>query len=463
MSECQLELLSLKSDINLDQILGKNVTVKLALQDDKTALLQRLRHAILAGRQRTAATAAITRSCIRGSGSCRGRPTAASSRTRPFQRSSSRSSANTRPRRSRTTLTGTYAKWTYCVQYRETDLNFVMPAAGARGYLLLLHARRREAHAGDGRLLQRPRAVSGEARSVHRSRRGRQARHRARERVEPDARDPARRLRARRLRSRAAERRAAGAEGGVAGLLTKQLRGLRLPGRLSPEVRRRSDRRRCASTSSPRSSRPRKGRPTSRSISVGSLFTSNAARAPIRTASTWWSSATYDLEYSDYEAMPERGGAEYRCSFVAMSSKQQFRPRRLTPKPFVQGPQTAVVVGPAGDEIYTDKYGRVKVLFHWDREGEKKKDENCFVLGPGVTAVGGQGLGRRGHPAHRPGGHRRLPRGRSRSADHHRAGLQRRADAAVRAAGEHDPVGHQEPQHQGRRARTTSTRSGSRT
>ena len=39
----------------------------------------------------------------------------------------------------------------------------------------------------------------------------------------------------------------------------------------------------------------------------------------------------------------------------------------ITPKPFVQGPQTAVVVGPAGEEIYTDKYGRVKVQFHWDR------------------------------------------------------------------------------------------------
>jgi type VI secretion system secreted protein VgrG len=88
-------------------------------------------------------------------------------------------------------------------------------------------------------------------------------------------------------------------------------------------------------------------------------------------------SASYELEYSDYEAMPDRGGAEYRCHFVAMPSKQQFRPRRQTSKPFVHGPQTAVVVGPAGDEIYTDKYGRVKVLFHWDREGEKTKDENC--------------------------------------------------------------------------------------
>jgi len=87
--------------------------------------------------------------------------------------------------------------------------------------------------------------------------------------------------------------------------------------------------------------------------------------------------AKYDLKYGEYEAMPAPSGASYTCTFTAISSKQQFRPRRLTPKPFMQGPQTAVVVGPSGDEIYTDKHGRVKVLFHWDRRGEEKKDENC--------------------------------------------------------------------------------------
>jgi type VI secretion system secreted protein VgrG len=92
-------------------------------------------------------------------------------------------------------------------------------------------------------------------------------------------------------------------------------------------------------------------------------------------------SADYDLEYGDYESVPQPEGADYQCSFVAMSTKQQFRPRRLTPKPFVQGPQTAMVVGPGGDEIYTDKYGRVKVVFHWDRRGQEKKDENssCWI------------------------------------------------------------------------------------
>lgn len=80
----------------------------------------------------------------------------------------------------------------------------------------------------------------------------------------------------------------------------------------------------------------------------------------------------------------ESAGAssEFNCDFWAIPSKQQYRPARHTPKPFVQGPQTAVVVGPAGEEIYTDKYGRVKVQFHWDREAKKKdlkEKSSCWV------------------------------------------------------------------------------------
>ena len=90
-------------------------------------------------------------------------------------------------------------------------------------------------------------------------------------------------------------------------------------------------------------------------------------------------SAEYELEYGEYESVPQPEGADYQCSFVAMSTKQQFRPRRLTPKPFVQGPQTAMVVGPGGDEIYTDKYGRVKVQFHWDRYGKQDQNSSCWI------------------------------------------------------------------------------------
>ena len=82
----------------------------------------------------------------------------------------------------------------------------------------------------------------------------------------------------------------------------------------------------------------------------------------------------------DYEA---DGGAAleagYSCRFEALETALPYRTPRKTPKPVVQGPQTAVVVGPSGDEIHTDKYGRVKVQFHWDRYGKKNEKSSCWV------------------------------------------------------------------------------------
>jgi type VI secretion system secreted protein VgrG len=72
-------------------------------------------------------------------------------------------------------------------------------------------------------------------------------------------------------------------------------------------------------------------------------------------------------------------GSSYSCAFGAMPRAQQYRPPRRTRRPFVQGPQTAVVVGPGGDEIHTDKYGRVKLQFHWDRYGRKDDTSSCWV------------------------------------------------------------------------------------
>lgn len=74
-----------------------------------------------------------------------------------------------------------------------------------------------------------------------------------------------------------------------------------------------------------------------------------------------------------------RDPGSWDCSFVAQPGAQQFRPLRRTPRPIMRGPQTAVVVGPAGEEIHTDKYGRVKVQFHWDRYGGKDEKSSCWV------------------------------------------------------------------------------------
>jgi type VI secretion system secreted protein VgrG len=68
----------------------------------------------------------------------------------------------------------------------------------------------------------------------------------------------------------------------------------------------------------------------------------------------------------------------YHNSFTSIPIAVPYRPQRRTPKPFVQGTQSAVVVGPKDQEIYTDKYSRVKVQFHWDREGKYDGDNCCW-------------------------------------------------------------------------------------
>lgn len=72
-------------------------------------------------------------------------------------------------------------------------------------------------------------------------------------------------------------------------------------------------------------------------------------------------------------------GFHYYNSFSCTPASLPFRPARITPKPIVYGTQTAVVVGNAGDEIFTDKYGRVKVQFHWDRDGKSNPDSSCWI------------------------------------------------------------------------------------
>ncbi|PYJ71649.1 MAG: type VI secretion system tip protein VgrG [Verrucomicrobia bacterium] len=79
----------------------------------------------------------------------------------------------------------------------------------------------------------------------------------------------------------------------------------------------------------------------------------------------------------DYRS--DGGDFHYSNSFTCVPAAVPFRPQRLTPKPVVQGTQTAIVVGPKGEEIFTDKYGRVKVQFHWDREGKFDENSSCWV------------------------------------------------------------------------------------
>jgi type VI secretion system secreted protein VgrG len=115
-----------------------------------------------------------------------------------------------------------------------------------------------------------------------------------------------------------------------------------------------------------------------REISVGRTFTFTNAPRRDQEREYLIVGAQYQLQDNAYESSSAEG-ASYHCQFTVQQRRQQFRPARLTPEPKVSGPQTAMVVGPAGEEIWTDKYGRVKVQFHWDRYGKKDENSSCWI------------------------------------------------------------------------------------
>ena len=134
------------------------------------------------------------------------------------------------------------------------------------------------------------------------------------------------------------------------------------------------------------------GQSNARGLSVGSLFQLVDFPRQDQNREYLVVSATHELESDVYADGSADGGEDvYTCSFTALHSKQPYRQPRTTPKPMVQGPQTAVVVGPAGEEIYTDKYGRVKIQFHWDRYGKNDENSSCWVRVSHPTAGKGWG------------------------------------------------------------------------
>lgn len=90
-------------------------------------------------------------------------------------------------------------------------------------------------------------------------------------------------------------------------------------------------------------------------------------------------SVSHSGHSEQYYAGTESEGEDYSNTFTCIPFDVPFRPERTTPKPIVQGCQTAVVVGPRGEEIHVDKYGRVKVQFHWDRVGNNDDNSSCWI------------------------------------------------------------------------------------
>lgn len=90
-------------------------------------------------------------------------------------------------------------------------------------------------------------------------------------------------------------------------------------------------------------------------------------------------SVIHEIEQSPSYDTNEEVIDSYRNSFRCIPNSVPFRPLRSTPKPFIRGSQTAVVVGPSGEEIFTDEYGRVKVQFRWDRHGQVDPGSSCWI------------------------------------------------------------------------------------
>ncbi|MDB6102320.1 MAG: type secretion system Vgr family protein [Gammaproteobacteria bacterium] len=100
--------------------------------------------------------------------------------------------------------------------------------------------------------------------------------------------------------------------------------------------------------------------------------------------------AHYTLTAGDYQT----GGTQddiFEIAVTAIDARTMFRPPRITPKPVIQGAQTGIVVGKKDAEIYTDKYGRVKVQFHWDRAGAHDEASSCWIRVAQLWAGAGWG------------------------------------------------------------------------
>ena len=118
---------------------------------------------------------------------------------------------------------------------------------------------------------------------------------------------------------------------------------------------------------------------SARGIATGALFTLAGHPREDQNREFLVTGADTEIVGVDYATGGTASGTEFRCTFTAVGKEHSYRAPRITRKPFVQGPQTAMVVGKAGEEIWTDKYGRIKVQFHWDRDGKTDEKSSCWV------------------------------------------------------------------------------------
>lgn len=378
LSAFHLDLLSPRGDINVDEILGKNVTVKVALQDDSTrhynGYVTRFSQGGMYGRyHRYFAEVNPWLWFLTRTADCR-----------IFQEMTVpdilKAVFADHPMNDFTMeLSGSYRTWTYCVQYRETDFNFVsrlMEESGiyyyfrhTDGHNTLVLTDSSSSHTPTTGYEEIPLYLPGQLVRPEVEHISSWSFVRA---IQPgvyvhtdyDLERPGVKLKT----QKAHPRTYSPSDYEVydyPGRYLQKFDGEQSAGVRIEELA--SQFETC------------EGAANARGVSVGSLFTLKGCAREDQNREHLVLSTSHDLEFGDYEGIPQAEGATFRCGFVAMSSQQQFRPRRATPKPFVQGPQTAKVTGPPGEEIYTDNFGRVKVQFHWDRYGKENENSSCWI------------------------------------------------------------------------------------
>ncbi|CAN7156372.1 MULTISPECIES: type VI secretion system Vgr family protein [unclassified Pseudomonas] len=89
--------------------------------------------------------------------------------------------------------------------------------------------------------------------------------------------------------------------------------------------------------------------------------------------------ARYHIDQESLETSGGVASAQFESSLTCIDAQQSYRPLPNTHRPIVKGPQTALVVGPKGEEIWTDQFGRVKVHFYWDRHDQSNENSSCWI------------------------------------------------------------------------------------
>ncbi|MBC8070172.1 MAG: type VI secretion system tip protein VgrG [Deltaproteobacteria bacterium] len=134
-----------------------------------------------------------------------------------------------------------------------------------------------------------------------------------------------------------------------------------------------------------------RGRSNATALAPGRVFTLGAhPRADLDGARFLVTKMLHSADCPGVEAGSD-GAAQYSNAFECIPLELPYRPECVTPRPKVYGPQTAIVTGPAGEEIHTDKHGRIKVWFPWDRLQEPREHSSCWVRTS--QSLAGKGFG----------------------------------------------------------------------